>query len=241
MCYFAPGFKKNKVNKRQFFKLHLLTVAGFAWACSTDPKPIVSDLSYMPLMKGVYQVYDVDSTWYTATGEHSLHYELMTEVVDSFPNASNGYTYVIYRYKRDSPAADWQYMDTWSAWATDLRVVVSEGNTSFVKFVLPVSEGVTWNGNSLNNLGEDEYQLVNTRKPFSLEGKTYEDCIEVNQNDDDDMIVKTDIRREIYARGKGLILREARVLNYCTSGCVDFGEIESGVVYSQKILEYGNH
>ena len=85
----------------------------------------------------------------------------------------------------------------------------------------------------------DEYELISAGKPFTLDGVSYDDCIEVNQNDDDDAIVRTDIRREVYARHTGLILKEVRILNYCTAGCVEFGEIESGVVYSQKLKSYG--
>ncbi len=61
----------------------------------------------------------------------------------------------------------------------------------------------------------------------------------MNQNDDDDIIVRTDIRKEVYARDAGLILREIRILNYCTAGCGEFGEIESGVEYAQMIQSYG--
>src|SRR5690606_621120 len=217
----------------------MLAMACIAGACDSDPKPVGSDHPYMPLMKGIYQIYDVDSTWYTATGEYELHYELMTVVVDSFPDADAGYTYVIYRYKRNAPETDWQYMDTWSARTTDLRAMVTEGNTTYVKFVLPVSEGRAWDGNAYNILDEDKYEMINTRKPFALEDISFEDCIEVNQNDDNDLVVRTDIRREVYARGTGLILKEVRILNYCTAGCVEFGEIESGVVYSQKLRSYG--
>lgn len=218
----------------------MLAIACLAVACdATDPKPIVSDHTYMPLMKGVYQIYEVDSVWYTATGEYEMQYELMTTVVDSFPDAEAGYTYVIYRYKRNAPENEWLYMDTWSAKTTNLRAMVNEGSTSFVKFVLPVSEGRAWDGNAYNSLGPDEYELISAGKPFTLDGVSYEDCIEVNQNDDDDAIVRTDIRREVYARHTGLILKEVRILNYCTAGCVEFGEIESGVVYSQKLKSYG--
>lgn len=220
----------------------MLAVACLAGACdATDPKPIASDHAYMPLMKGVYQIYDVDSTWYTATGEYELQYELLTEVVDSFADAEAGYTYVIYRYKRNAPENDWQYMDTWSARTTNLRAMVNEDGTAYVKFVLPVSEGGSWDGNAYNNLNEDNYELISARKAFALGEVTYDDCIEVNQNDDDDPIVRTDIRREVYARNTGLILKEVRILNYCTAGCVEFGEIESGVVYSQKLKSYGTN
>ena len=210
-------------------------------SCSSDPEPEnQDDAEYMPLKNGTFQIYTVDSTWYTPIdGEQTIHYELMTEVVDSFLNAEELYTKVIYRYKRDDASNPWKYHDTWSARVNDLRAVVSEGNTEFVKFVLPVSEGKTWDGNMFNSLGEDEYEMVNTRQPFTVDGLMFEDCIEVDQNNDDDPIVRTDIRKEVYARDVGLVLREVTILNFCTAGCTTFGEIETGVIYSQRIKEHG--
>lgn len=230
---------KKQVKFRQFFSLLAATSAAALAACSTSPGPALSHLAYLPLRKGVYQIYSVDSVWYTAAGRQEQHYELLTEVVDSFPNTEAGFTYVIYRYKRPDAGSDWSYHDTWSARVSGHRVVVSEGNTAFVKFTVPVSEGVTWNGNAFNDLGEDEYEMVRVGDAHTVDGVTFTDCAEVNQNDDDDIIVRTDIRKEVYARDAGLILREIRILNYCTAGCGEFGEIESGVEYAQMIQSYG--
>jgi hypothetical protein len=116
---------------------------------------------------------------------------------------------------------------------------VSEQNQEFVKFVLPVSEGRKWDGNAFNGEDVDEYEMINTRKPYTVNDKLYDDCIEVNQNFDDDPIVRTDIRREVYARDVGLILKEITILDFCTVGCTVFGEIETGIVYSQRLKEYG--
>ncbi|MFO7257728.1 MAG: hypothetical protein DIU61_008540 [Bacteroidota bacterium] len=208
-------------------------------ACSTSPGPKRSDASYLPLKKGIYQVYDVDSAWYTVNGMQEEHYELLTEVVDSFPNTEGGYTYVIYRYKRPDAGSEWSYHDTWSARVSGHRVIVSEASTAFVKFTLPVIEGAVWNGNAFNDLGVDDYEMLRVGIPYTVDGTTFDDCAEVSQNDDDDMIVRTDIRKEVYARDVGLIRREIRILNYCTAGCNVFGEIESGVEYTQTIKEYG--
>lgn len=238
-CYFARGFKKNKVNLRRLFDYLILALISAFAGCTSDPEPHQSDLEYMPLAAGVYQVYDVDSIWYTPSGPQEIQYELMTRVVDSFLNAEGRYTYVLYLYKRTAQEDPWQYMNTWSARQNDLRVVVGEGGTEFVKFVIPAAEGVKWNGNAYNSLGKDDYELVNTRQPSTVNAQTFPDCIEVVQNNDDDMIVRTDIRKEEYARGVGLILKEITVLNYCTVGCSGLGQIETGVVYTQRIKAYG--
>ncbi len=84
-----------------------------------------------------------------------------------------------------------------------------------------------------------EYEMLRAGASYTANGVMFADCIEVNQNDDDDKIVRTDIRKEVYARDVGLIAREIRILNYCTAGCIEFGEIESGVEYVQTIKSYG--
>lgn len=226
---------------RRFFKYLFISAFGAFTSCSSDPEPInQNDAAYMPLKNGTYQIYTVDSTWYTPIeGEQTIHYELMMMVVDSFLNAQEGYTKVIYRYKRDDVSNPWRYHDTWSARISDTRAIVAEGNTEFVKFVMPVSDGKKWNGNLFNSLGEDEYEMINTRRPFTVDGTMFDDCIEVIQNEDDDPIVQTDIRKEVYARDVGLVLREVTILNFCTVGCTTFGEIETGVRYSQRIKEHG--
>jgi hypothetical protein len=227
------------VRFRQFFKLLAFIGGAVLTGCSSSPELERSDASYLPLKKGVYQVYDVDSVWYTLTGKHEEHYELLTEVVDSFPNTEGGHTYVIYRYKRPDAGSDWTYHDTWSARISGHRVIVSEGATAFVKFTLPLIEGATWNGNTFNDLGKDDYEMLSVGNSYTVNGTAFPDCAEVNQNNDDDIIVRTDIRNEVYARDVGLIKREIRILNYCTAGCAVFGEIESGVEYTQTIKEYG--
>jgi hypothetical protein len=224
---------------RNFLSYIACLLLGIVIGCSSDPEMTLSDKDYLPLKHGNYQVYAVDSTWYTPIdGEQSMHYELMTIVVDSFLNAEDQYTYVIHRYKRGDETQSWQYADTWSARVNNLRAVVAEYNREFVKFVLPVSDGKTWNGNTFNAEDEDEYELINTRKPSTVDDLHFEDCIEINQNHDDDPIVRTDIRSEVYARGVGLVKREVTILNFCTAGCGTFGEIETGVIYSQRIKEY---
>jgi hypothetical protein len=228
------------VSVRRFFNYLIFSAFGLTLACTSDPERHISDAEYLPLQKGVYQIYDVDSTWYTALDdEQTIHFQLLTQVVDSFINTENNFTYVIYRYKRSDDSEPWKYSDTWSSRVNNIRAVVSEQNQEFVKFVLPVSEGRKWDGNAFNGGDVDEYEMINTRKPYTVNDKLYDDCIEVNQNFDDDPIVRTDIRREVYARDVGLILKEITILDFCTVGCTVFGEIETGIVYSQRLKEYG--
>jgi hypothetical protein len=149
---------------------------------------------------------------------------------------------VILRSKRNTPTETWKYLDTWSAQVNNREVVVSEGNVSFLKIKLPVSVGVTWNGNLYNDGGVQEYLLSDAHIPFAASGENFSDCIVVTQADSDDFIVFLDDRKETYAKGVGLVYRESTQLNFCTStteGCLGQQIIEDGVVFKQTITGYG--
>lgn len=239
-CYFACGFKKNKVNVRRFLNYFPFIVITLLAGCSSDPGPAKSDQDYLPLQVGQYQIYDVDETQYTAANPpQELHYQLKTVVVDSFANAGGNFTYVIFRYTRDDGSQPWQYVDTWSARKDDARAIVSEGNTEFVKLSFPLQNNKKWDGNEFNSQDEEDYMTSAKGLPCTLGDAAFDDCIKIIQRDLDDVIVMTDKRSETYARGVGLVLREKTILNFCTSGCQQFGEIENGIEYTQTISEYG--
>jgi hypothetical protein len=121
------------VSVRRFFNYLIFSAFGLTLACTSDPERHISDAEYLPLQKGVYQIYDVDSTWYTALDdEQTIHFQLLTQVVDSFINTENNFTYVIYRYKRSDDSEPWKYSDTWSSRVIIIRAVVSEQNREFV-------------------------------------------------------------------------------------------------------------
>ncbi len=169
-----------------------------------------------------------------------LRYELKTLVVDSFPNQDGNYTYIIHRSKRNEGAAEFSYLDTWSARMDSREVVMNEENTTFFKIKLPVVKDDEWDGNLYNTKGEDTYAMEEVVATFIGNGNTYDDCIVINQNDNQDFIVTLDQRKEVYARNIGLVYKEVRVLNYCTVGsCLGQQQVESGVIYTQTIKAYG--
>lgn len=226
-----------KFTVKYFLVAYLTVLLG---SCTTDPEPLRSDLEYHPLKKGLYHVYKVEETEYTVVnGAFERSYQLMTEVVDSLPTPE-GYKYVVHRSIRENDSSAWEYKDTWSVIANNLRVVTDEGSVSFIKLAFPVSKGKTWDGNAYNTLGEDEYEMQSIGEIATVNSVEFEDCIVVNQNDFDDPIVSMDIRKEVYARGVGLILSEISLLNYCTdTDCLGQKKIEDGIIRNQTIIGYG--
>jgi hypothetical protein len=195
---------------------------------------------YFPLKTGSYLVYDVSEIIYTLSVPETLQYQLKVAMVDKFLNSEGDSTFVIHRSRRNIAADNWMYQDTWSVRKNEREVVMSEGNVSYVKLKLPVRQNMEWDGNAYNTLGEDEYTLEELKVSKTYNNQTFEDCITVNQNDNDDFIVFLDQRKEVYAKDIGLVYKETTQLHYCTQDdCLGQQKVESGTIYEQTITTYG--
>jgi len=204
-------------------------------------------------MRGVFQIYSVDSVVVEQNVETAYRFELKTEVTDSFANAVGGFTYVIQRFKRATPSSPWTALGPWSARANPFEAVVNEGNISYVKIVSPLADGKAWDGNALNILGGTEkcldrdshtcdiYSVASFAKPFNAsQAKTFDNTVTVIQSDNNDLIVAQDKRSEIYALKTGLVYREINSLEYCTApDCVGTQFVTTGLKYKQTISDYG--
>lgn len=223
-------------------------------SCSDDGELVIlSDTDFFPLKTGTFLLYDVEETVYSSLQQsEKFKYELKVVVADSFVNVAGGITYVLQRFRKDSLSADFQILETWSSRVESTQVVVSEGNISFVKLSLPLVMGKKWNGNAFNSLGGDQvcgenpifpcdlYEITNVGLSFEAAGEIFNETIEVTQNDNSDLIVGQDIRKEIYARNIGLIYKESTVLKFCTVGdCIGQQQIEKGFLLKQTLKAYG--
>lgn len=224
---------------RFFYQCSVFILVGLVVSCSSDPEPSLSGKDYDPLKKGRYQIYSVDEIRYSPSADPlELQYELMVVVIDSFLNAEHSYTYVMHRSTREDEEDEWVYQDTWSVTQNQLRSVVYEETLPFVKIAYPASVGRKWNGNAFNTLGADEYEIT-SRGSYTVGIDTFDDCVTVTQEDNEDLIVFQDKRTEVYARGVGLVFSEIINLYYCTVNCSELQQIEHGIVYTQSIKEYG--
>ncbi|MEJ7645888.1 MAG: hypothetical protein WKF87_14935 [Chryseolinea sp.] len=228
----------------QLLKFGLLITTFLVFSCdsSVEPRKLDSAKDYLPLGKGMYQLYDIMEIKYELGIPDTISYELKTLVVDSFASNTGTHNYVIHRSVRSNGQSPWTYKDTWSTSTAELEAVTQEENIAFVKFKLPAVHGTAWNGNAYNDLGEDIYNLENPGDVKTFGGKVYEECFTVNQSNNADFIVFLDQRQEVYAKHVGMVYREIIQLHYCTqaeSGCLGEQIVEEGVIYHQTITNHG--
>ncbi|MEX1238669.1 MAG: hypothetical protein WEB30_03100 [Cyclobacteriaceae bacterium] len=220
----------------------LLFLALFAGCHGEETSVLDSGAAYFPLQTGVYQVYTVHEVRYQDSAEPEvLNYELMTEVVDSFPSGDS-HTFVLHRSRRFAEADPWEVLDTWSVRREGNKLVVSEGNVPIVKLLFPVRAGTQWNGNTYNSMGEDIFAYEDIGRRMEFNGMTFENTMTVEQEFNEDLIVHYDARKEVYAHGAGLVYKEVTQLNYCTEDhCLGQQEIENGTELKMEIREYGEY
>ena len=218
---------------------------------SREILPKGTGTEYFPLKTGGYWVYDVVETVITQLGgQTNKTYELKIQLTDSI-GIDGQSSYVMVRSRRDNPSQPWISVDTWSARRDQFQAIVQEGNTPFIKLAFPLAVGKTWNGNSLNSLGGtdrcadgtfkcDNYTISDLAKRFEGSGIFFDDTVTILENNDNDPIVKQDVRKVVYAKSVGLIYKEISILEYCTIGaCIGKQIVENGSIVKQTVKEYG--
>lgn len=208
-----------------------------------DPDPSAVGYDYFPLVTGQYIDYDVTEETYSPDGGvTSLDYQLRIEVADSFQNDAGSLTYILHRYTREDAEAEWTFASTWSARREAIRAVTVEGNTPYQNLSFPVRNGLKWDGNILNSEPADTYEIDSLGVSYTIDGVTTGPSLTVIQEDLLDFVIgEQDRRYEVYLQGVGLVEKVDRQLNLCTSGNCPANGIESGRVYIQKAIDYGQN
>jgi len=187
----------------------------------------------IPLEKGKYITYRVDSTVFTNFGRNTeIHRYLIKHVVDTAITDNLGRPgYRIFTYLSDSTGAEpWQPNGSYSITIVDDHVEVMEDNMRVIKIIVPVRDGTEWKGNTY--LAEDpygsEYNFSNDdnmsdwkfffdgpiQSTVAVEDQTYNDVYTITENDDIDPVIdpsdygSVSISREMYSKNVGLVFRE---------------------------------
>lgn len=196
---------------------------------------------YFPLIVGNYVAYNVKEINYFLNEPRRTEatYQLKEVIKEQYKDLANNTTYRIERYRRANGRDNWTLLNVWTARVDYLAAIKVEENIPVVKLAFPTENGKKWNGNSLNTLNQDDFEIKDMGKSFIFAGKNYAETLTVQQSNDSTVINK-DKRMEIYAKDIGVIYKKFDVVQYCQfDNCRGKAEIERGNFLEMSVFDYG--
>jgi hypothetical protein len=194
-------------------------------SCKTKKDSFITDYQYdyAPIDSGHYVIYDVDSISYSYIEplqiRDTAHYQMKEEVGDTvyFNNELN---YELNLYRRADENSPWVYDRKWDIKRTTTTFQKEEGNIRFVKLVFPPAEGEEWAGNIYVPTETDpykgfldwDYHYENMGTPSTINNINFDSTLTVVEVNDSNVINKR-LRKEVYAKGVGMIYQEWELLN----------------------------
>lgn len=242
--------------------LTLMGIFAFQSCSDEEEEPIDLGYDYFPLQVGKYIVYDVDSTLYSNNGFgseviiYNNSIQVREEITDSFTDNEERTVYNIERSERKNETEEWRVKDVWTATIKNGQAERTEEGLRFVKLVFPViKETKSWDGNKylddniINPTGIDaffifkdwRYKYGEIGESLSVGSYNFDDVVTVYQADDENFL-RLRHSYEQYAKGVGLVYREASILDtQCVSACVNEtweSKAEEGFIVRQSIRDY---
>jgi len=236
-------------------------VSGCVDSTVEQPDPMFPSFDYTPLSVGQYHIYQVDSIVFdtVANGVNidQVQWLIRERVTDTLRNNANELVYRIERSQRKMEGVPWEIMDIWTAQQVQNRYERVEDNLRFIKMVMPLQEGQSWNGNTYIDVsqlisirGETieffknwQYEVVSFGLAEEIGNQMYEDVATLQQADDENLI-EIRFSQEKYARGVGLVYRELQIMDtQCGGNPIDCENLpweekaQKGIILRQTLIE----
>lgn len=185
----------------------------FTFSCSKDNEVTVVDLgmAYAGLDLGNYVIYDVDSIFYDDFNDTVIttSFQLKELVAESYTDLEGDEAFKINRYKRDYDTLPWIQTDVWNAKLTSTNYQKVEENVRYIKLIFPVRDNSKWNGNSMNNEGEQQYEYKSVDHAELVGSTNLDQVLTVLQEDDQTNLINPRIFEEKFAYGIGLVYKRS--------------------------------
>ncbi|EAY30888.1 hypothetical protein [Microscilla marina] len=222
--------------------LFSLIVSSTFTACSTkplDPDSIELGTTFFPLETGRYIDYQVEDIQFTLINDPDTNrYQIRELIAEEFQDINGDPAFRLERFRRATANNTWQLDSVWVAKRSLNQAIVIQSNLPLVKIVFPVEEGKPWDGNILNGLDQDLYEIANLNRAFAVDTFNFANTLKIVQGNDSSL-VSMDKRNEVYAAEVGLVYKDSTVVTFCTETPDCFTQIESGRKSVQKVIGYG--
>ncbi|MEP4533952.1 MAG: hypothetical protein ABJ004_12765 [Cyclobacteriaceae bacterium] len=211
-------------------------------SCDGSEEPDPTDLGYdfYPINPAAYRIYQVDEIKYDLLGPDTTNYQIRETISDSLMSESGIVSYVLKREKRTDSSDVWQTDSLWTLRKDQSAVVITENNVPVIKLSFPVVDGKVWDGNALNIKPSQSFYYEIPESLIELYTLIEaERLVKVISADLEPNLVNQDQRFDVYASEIGLIEKNYITLNFCTANCESVGEVQSGRILNQYLIEYG--
>ncbi len=215
-------------------KLHRLLLLGaivtlFFTACNKENENFQTAQieTYAPLQAGKFITYRLDSLVFisfgstAATHSYEVKYLVDAQITDNLGRQA----WRIFRYIKPVGTGNFSPDATFTAINTGTTLEFIENNLRYIKLVQPITEGVTWKGNSfidtysINSdfkyLDDWDYTYVDVHQPKTIGSFKFDSTITVKQRDDSlglpllpqTQYAEKNLGKEIYAAHVGMVYR----------------------------------
>lgn len=222
----------------RFASLIILMVCGLG--CHQDGLPTPDPgYGYFPLRVGSFVEYAVSETTYSLSQAPEIKNYQWRETVEAKYTDATGQD--VFQVKRayTNETGTWLADSLFLVWRSVDRALKSENGQIEVKLIFPIAEGIRWNRNDFNVREEELSEITNIGNTKSVGGRIYDNTLTVVQQNDSTLL-STQKKSEVYAEGIGLVQREIRSINYCsTPECANQGSISFGYIQNTTLTKYG--
>lgn len=228
---------------RTFAKhITILAIASIAISACDDAAEPVDPYQYYPLAIGHYVVYDVNQEVYS-TGQAAPVVTKWQErdEVDRIASDSAGIvTYIIARSTRNTSADYWQKVKEYAVHKYPDKLLTNIDNQPFLSLTFPIDSRTIWNGNSYNNLDEQDCYYEPGVKSVKIGEQSFDNVLTVVERKDTSIINKY-VTIKQYSPGVGLVSDDQTSFEFCQNeDCIGSGKVESGSHKTRKIADFGS-
>ncbi|WP_026903079.1 hypothetical protein [Pedobacter glucosidilyticus] len=212
--------------------LTFLVILSLSCTKEKNAAPKSFQYEYYPLAKSKVWVYDVDSTHYNNFNNSvtNFQFQIKDSIADFFIGLSGDTIFRLERYKKENNSNIWFFQKTIARSKSIRAAEETLDNQTFVRLIFPPEFGAQWNGNSRNNIGEQNYTITDFEVAKEVNGTNYPTTLSITQIDENNLI-EEDFATEAYAKDIGLIYKEVKKIEKDISN----GRITKGFIYSFKL------
>lgn len=219
--------------KRIFFLVAFCSLVWFSCTKENNAPAVDLQTEFYPLKVGSVYIYDVDSNDYTHFVPESYKFQIKDSVADTFLDLTGQTNYRIERYRRNNSASNWIIQQVYSRNKSLRAGEEFINNQRFVRLVFPPTRGTSWNGNSKNTIGKQDYIIEEGILPLTVNSLSFDSTVTVTEIDEFNLI-QEDLVKSTYAKNVGLVQKTVTAIGKDISS----GVITDGVAYTYKLTSY---